>query len=70
MTAKVVSSDSGSATLGITVAHSVRRKTKMTRITSPIVSIIVNCTSCTAARITSERSATRSTWIEGGSDSW
>ena len=70
MIAKVASSDSGSARLGITVAHTVRRKMKMTRITSPTVSIIVNCTSCTAARITSERSATRSTCTDGGSDAW
>ncbi len=69
MTPKVASSDSGTARLGITVAHSVRRKMKMTRITRPIVSIIVNCTSCTAARITSERSETRSTWTDGGIDS-
>ena len=69
MTAKVASSDSGTAMLGITVAHNVRRNMKMTRTTRPIVSIIVNCTSCTAARTTSERSETRSTWTEGGIDS-
>ncbi len=69
MTAKVASSDNGTAMLGITVAHSVRRKMKMTRMTRPIVNIIVNCTSCTAARITMERSEIRSTCTEGGIDS-
>src|SRR5579862_5790030 len=66
MTPKVASSDSGIATLGMTVAHRVRRKMKMTSTTSAIVTIIVNCTSCTAARITSERSDIRSTDTEGG----
>ena len=66
MTAKVASSDNGTATLGMTVAHSVRRKMKMTRMTNPIVSIIVSCTSRTAARITVERSETRSTCTVGG----
>ena len=68
MTAKVAISDSGTATLGITVAQTVRKKMKMTTITSVIVSIIVICTSCTAARVTAERSETRSTWTEGGID--
>src|SRR5271156_2669547 len=65
MTPKVASSDSGTARLGITVAHNVRRNTKMTMITSPTVSIIVNWTSCTAALTTSERSETKSTLTEG-----
>ena len=69
MTANVVSSDSGTARLGITVAHKVRKNRKMTRTTRAIVTIIVNCTSCTAARITSERSDTRSTLSDGGTDS-
>src|SRR6202040_3863394 len=68
MTEKVASSDSGTARLGITVAHIVRRKMKMTMTTRRMVSIIVNCTSCTAARTTSERSDTRSTLTEGGID--
>ncbi len=68
MTANVASSDSGTATLGITVAHTVRRNTKMTTITRTIVSIMVSWTSCTAARVTAERSETRSIWTEGGID--
>ncbi len=69
MIEKVASNDSGTARLGITVAQIVRRKTKITMTTSPIVSIIVNCTSCTAARTTSERSDTISTFTEGGTAS-
>ena len=61
MTANVASSDNGTAKLGITVAHSVRRNRKMTMTTRTIVSIIVNCTSRTAARVTSVRSSIRST---------
>src|SRR5271169_7164598 len=68
ITEKVASSDSGTARLGITVAHNVRRNTKMTMTTSPTVSIIVNWTSCTAALTTSERSETKSTLTEGGID--
>src|SRR3974390_2633693 len=68
MTKNVASSESGTATLGITVAQIVRKKRKITTTTRLIVNIIVNCTSWTAARVTSERSDTRSTWIEGGID--
>ena len=68
MMPKVASSDSGTATLGMKVAHRVRRNRKITTITSAIVSSMVNCTSCTAARVTSERSETRSTCTEGGID--
>ena len=69
MTPKVASSDNGTAMLGITVAHKVRKNKKMTRMTRLMVSIIVNCTSWTAARITSDRSEIRSTCTEGGIDS-
>ena len=58
--------DSGSATLGITVAHSLRRNTKMTITTSPTVSTRVNCTSSTEARIGSVRSVSTSTFTDGG----
>src|SRR6516165_11860324 len=68
MTANVASSDSGTATLGITVAQIVRKKREMTTITRPIVNSMVNCTSLTAARVTSERSDTRSMLIDGGID--
>jgi len=69
MTAKVATSESGTAMLGMTVAHNVRRNRKITTMTRPIVSIIVNCTSRTDARIVCERSDIRSTWTDGGSDS-
>src|SRR3984893_6016356 len=52
MTENVASSDNGTARLGITVAHIVRRNRKMTMTTSEIVNNIVNCTSRTAARVT------------------
>ena len=68
MTPKVASSDSGTAMLGMIVAHSVRRNRKMTTTTRLIVSSIVNCTSLIAARVVCERSDIRSTWTEGGSD--
>ena len=41
----VPTSDSGTVTLGMTVAQKFRRKTKITITTSAIVSISVNCTS-------------------------
>src|SRR5208283_6168061 len=69
ITPRVESSDNGTAKLGITVAHKVRKNKKMTMITRHTVSIIVNCTSWTAARITNERSETRSILTEGGIDS-
>src|ERR1700756_2123510 len=68
MTENVASSDNGTARLGITVAHSVRRNRKITMTTSEIVSNIVSCTSRTAARVTSVRSSISSTWTEGGID--
>ena len=68
ITAKVASSDNGTARLGITVAHSVRRNRKMTMTTRQIVSSIVSCTSRTAARVTCVRSSIRSTWTAGGID--
>src|SRR6201984_1153758 len=68
ITENVASSDNGTARLGITVAHNVRRNKKMTMTTRQIVSIIVSCTSRTAARVTSVRSSIRSTWTAGGID--
>jgi hypothetical protein len=56
MTAAVPSSASGTVTLGISVAGTLRRKTKITITTSAIVSISVNSTSCTEARIVCVRS--------------
>ncbi len=51
ITAKVPTSDNGTAIAGITVAQSLRRKRKMTPTTSAIVSINVNCMSATLARM-------------------
>ena len=56
MTANVPTIDMGSAMLGITVAGTLRRNTKITMITRPSVSIRVNFTSPTESRIVWERS--------------
>jgi hypothetical protein len=56
MTANVATIDAGTARLGMIVAETLRRKMKITMITSPIVSTSVNFTSCTDSRIDSERS--------------
>ncbi len=56
MSAQAPSSASGTVTLGITVAQKLRRKTKITPTTSTIVSIRVNCTSSTEARMVWVRS--------------
>ena len=58
--------DRGTATLGITVAESVRRKRKMTITTSATVSINSNCTSSTEARIVIVRSVSVATSIDEG----
>jgi len=70
MTPKVATSDTGSVTLGITVAHSLRRKMKMTSTTSATVSTSVNCTSWIAARIVVVRSLTTEIFSAAGSESW
>ncbi len=56
MTAKVPTSDSGSARLGMSVARTLRRNRKITSTTSTSVSRSVNCTSETDVLIDSERS--------------
>ena len=66
MTAKVPTSAIGTVTLGITVAHTLRRNTKITITTRAMDSISVNCTSCTEARMVTVRSTTVSTLMEGG----
>ena len=60
-------SESGNATLVITVVHSFRRNRNITMTTSATASSNVNCTSRTEARIVSVRSARTSTWTDGGS---
>ena len=54
--AKVPMIEKGSARLGMTVAHTFLRNTKMTMMTSARVSAMVNWTSRYDARIVSERS--------------
>ena len=66
MPAKVPMIDSGRAMAGMKVARQVRRKARITRITSAAVSISVICTSCTASRIDSERSLKTLSLMVGG----
>ena len=56
MTPNVPTSDSGTATLGMTVAEKLRRNTKITNTTSPMVIINSIWTSSTEARIVTVRS--------------
>ena len=56
ITANVPMTENGSARLGITVAETFRRNRKMTMITRPSVSIMVNFTSSKDSRMVSERS--------------
>src|ERR1700731_2664374 len=58
MMPKLVISDSGSATPAISVARSERRNNSTTSVTSTTLSISVNCTSCTEARMVTVRSLT------------
>ena len=51
ITAKVAMMETGTATAGISVARRRRMNRKITITTRPIVSISVNCTSLTAARM-------------------
>ena len=67
ITAKVPISDSGTATEGMTVAHSRRRNTKITATTRPMVRIRVNFTSCTEARMVSVRSENTASSTPAGS---
>ena len=66
MMPNVPTSVSGKATLGMTVAQSLRRKTKITMTTSTTASTSVNCTSRTEARIVSVRSVRTEIFTEGG----
>ena len=66
MSAQAPSSASGTVTLGITVAQKLRRKTKITPTTSTIVSIRVNCTSSTEARMVWVRSLRMPTLMAAG----
>src|SRR3954469_6055622 len=66
MTANVPTKDMGSAMLGMMVAERFRRNRKMTSTTSMTVSLSVNLTSSTEARIDCERSYKTSTWTDAG----
>ena len=66
MSAHAPSSESGTVTLGMTVAQKVRRNTKITATTRPMVSSKVNCTSSTEARMVCVRSLRISTCSDGG----
>ena len=70
MPANVPMIDSGRAMAGMNVARQVLRNARITRITSTAVSISVICTSCTAARIDSERSLKTLSLMVGGSSRW
>ena len=59
-------SDTGTATLGMNVARTLRRKRNTTRITSTIEIISVNCTSCSEARMVVVRSMATVRSIAGG----
>ena len=68
ITANVPTSDSGTATLGMTVAATLRRNRKMIITTSATASSSSNCTSRTEARMVSVRSVSIATSIAAGSD--
>src|SRR5919201_259125 len=58
MIANVPTIDNGTARLGMIVADRLRRNRKITMTTSAMVSMSVNCTSCTDSRIATDRSYT------------
>ncbi|CAM5202238.1 Secreted protein OS=Bosea thiooxidans OX=53254 GN=SAMN05660750_04222 PE=4 SV=1 [Bosea thiooxidans] len=64
--ASVAMIEIGTATAGMKVAAIRRRKTKITMITSAMVSSRVNCTSSTAWRIEVERSLSRESEAAAG----
>ena len=68
MIAAVPVSASGTVTLGISVAGTLRRKTKITSTTRPMVSSSVISTSCTEARMVCVRSTSVLTVTVGGID--
>ncbi len=68
MTANVPTSDSGTATLGMTVAATLRRNRKMIITTSATASMSSNCTSRTDARMVTVRSVSITTSTAAGSD--
>ena len=67
ITAKVKTIEVGSASVGMMVARTLRRKRKITRTTSPIASNNENWTSFTDSRIDCDRSYRTSSLIAAGS---
>jgi hypothetical protein len=63
-------SETGTATLGISVERTLRRNTKTTRITSRIEIMSVICTSRTEARIVRVESITTDSLMVGGIEAW
>src|SRR5512143_716844 len=70
MTPNVPMRETGTATLGITVERTLRRKRKTTRITREIEIIRVISTSRTDARIVRVESMTTDSLTEGGIEAW
>ena len=68
MAPHVPTSDTGTAMAGITVDHTFRRKTKITRITSTTVISSVICISSTDARIVTVRSMASTNSMAAGID--
>src|SRR5258708_3078677 len=66
MTPKVAIKESGMVRLGMIVAQALRKKAKITAITSAMVMSIVNCTSLTDARMVWVRSPTTVNLAAGG----
>src|SRR5262249_6439159 len=64
--ANVPTSETGTARAGMMVADTLRRKRKITMMTSAMAMPRVSCTSTTAARIDNERSNNGSILIDGG----
>src|SRR6266850_6398079 len=63
-------SERGTVIAGITVAQKLRRNMKITITTKATVSINVNCTSLTEARMVSVRSEMMLTFTAGGIEAW
>ena len=68
MAPKVPISESGTATLGMTVPAAVRRNTNTTSTTRPIESMSSHRTSSTDARMVVVRSVSTETWTAEGSE--
>ena len=70
MTPNVPTSEIGTATAGMIVAQSLRRNTKITSTTRPMVRSSVNWTSATLARIVCVRSEAMTSSMPAGRAAW